>query len=228
MKRNMVFVLGFFLLFQAVTSLISGAVLFKPNIVEGNIAETLVNMKMNYNQVHLSIFMDILTACGIVCLGVMLYYAGKKYQDVIATLGLVMYIFEAGLLVVSKLFVYVLVQISVSPELTYSGISTEATSNNYLFAKLMLDVSEFAYNIHIIPFGIGAICFYYLLTKSIVMPRWMSLWGLLTAPIILICVPLMTYGVAIPFVILLPYVPFEFVSGLYLMIKSLRNKGCYT
>ena len=74
-----------------------------------------------------------------------------------------------------------------------------------------------------IPFGVGAILFYYLLMKAKVLPKWLALWGLITVPLILVCVTLQTFGVAIPFALFVPYVPFEFFTGVYILIKY-RNK----
>ena len=74
-----------------------------------------------------------------------------------------------------------------------------------------------------IPFGVGAILFYYLLMKAEVLPKWLALWGLITVPLILVCVPLANFGIETSFALLIPYVPFEFFTGIYILIKY-RNK----
>jgi hypothetical protein len=70
-----------------------------------------------------------------------------------------------------------------------------------------------------IPFGVGAILFYYLLLKAEIFPKWLALWGIFTVPLILVCAPLMAFGIDVPFALLVPYVPFEFVAGIYILIK---------
>lgn len=70
-----------------------------------------------------------------------------------------------------------------------------------------------------IPFGFGAIFFYYLLMKAGIIPKRLALYGLVTAPIVSIGVTLMTFGAAVPLILLFPYVPFEFVTGIYILIK---------
>ena len=73
-------------------------------------------------------------------------------------------------------------------------------------------------------FGIGAILFYYLLLKADVFPKWLALWGIFTVPLIMILTPLMAFGVEAPFWLLVPYVPFEFVAGIYILIKYRKKK----
>ncbi len=50
-------------------------------------------------------------------------------------------------------------------------------------------------------------------------------WGVLTAPLILIGVTLMLFGVDVPFAFLVPYVPFEFFAGVFVIIKYARKKS---
>ncbi len=73
-----------------------------------------------------------------------------------------------------------------------------------------------------IPFGLGAITFYYLLMKAEILPKWLALWGIITVSFVLVAVPLMALGVLIPFVLLIPYVPFEFFTGIFIWIKYSR------
>ena len=76
-----------------------------------------------------------------------------------------------------------------------------------------------------IPFGIGAILFYYLLLKAEILPKWLAWWGIITVPFILVFVPLATFGIETPFALLIPYVPFEFFTGIYILIKYRRKKA---
>ncbi|MCK5811666.1 MAG: DUF4386 family protein [Clostridiales bacterium] len=90
--------------------------------------------------------------------------------------------------------------------------------------KMLLACKEFSGQIAMIPFGLGAILFYYLLMKAEVFPKWLALWGLITVPFILISVPLMAFGIELPFALLIPYVPFEFVAGITILIKYRKKK----
>ena len=79
--------------------------------------------------------------------------------------------------------------------------------------------SIYAGGIAMIPFGLGAILFYYLLMKSEIIPKWLAIWGLVTVPFVLAGIPLTVFGIAVPFAVFVPYVPWEFFTGAYIIIR---------
>lgn len=211
------FLLGFAFLQQAITSIISGAVFYTPYVDEENITNTMANFASNYAHLQWSILLDIITALGIILLGVCMYFIAKKQSQVLATLALCFYLFEAGLLAVSKFFLYSVVELSLSKSATDESI--------LLIADTLLKTHDYIYSTHIIPFGLGAILFYYFIYRSTVLPSWLALWGLITVPIILIGVTLGNFGVEVPFALYLPYVPFEFFTGIWILLRGLKSPG---
>jgi hypothetical protein len=121
--------------------------------------------------------------------------------------ALALYILEAGILIVSKIFGYALIQAS-------GAYSANNDKSLEIIGQVLLQLKDFSYSMHILPFGIGAVLFYYLLVKSKAVPSWLSLWGLITVIPVLIGTLLKTYGVEMPFVLMIPYAPFEFFTGL--------------
>ena len=214
-KNRLSIMLGGFFFLQAATSLIAGAFLFNPLIDDSDITITMINMANNPFSVQAAIFVDMITAIGIIILGICLYQVLKKTDKLLASIGLGLYIFEATLLIISKYVAFILLGLS-----TLYADSPSVEVANY--ASIMLDLNGFIYSSHIIPFGIAAFIFYYLLFKSKVIPTWMSLWGVVTVSVVFIGVVLMMYNVPVPFLLLVPYVPFEFVVGIYILIKGLR------
>jgi hypothetical protein len=77
--------------------------------------------------------------------------------------------------------------------------------------------------LHMLAFCLGAILFYYLLYRSVVVPRWLSLWGLITMFPLLVGTLSAVFGYDLPFAIYLPYVPYEFVIGLWILVKGARE-----
>ena len=75
--------------------------------------------------------------------------------------------------------------------------------------------------LHMLAFCLGAILFYYLLDKSRLVPRGLSLWGLITIVPVLIGTVTAIFGYEIPFLFFLPYFPFEFVIGMWILVKRL-------
>ena len=205
--------LAFFL--QAVTSLASGAWLFNPFVDPGDIRNTMLNLANHAAFVRAGIVGDILTALGIIFLAATLFAAVGRQNKAMALVALGLYIFEAGILVVSKFAVFVL--LNISQEYAAAGASTWEA-----LGSLALETADFIYRVHIIPFGLGAAIFYYLLYKSRIVPKWLSLWGLTTVPFVLIGALWITSGFYIPPVFLalsVLYVPFEFVAGIYIFCQ---------
>jgi len=215
-KNGLLKLLGIALFTQAVTSLVGGSIFLGP-FDSNEITDTSMRAIADSIQVaNISMLLQMITAVVIIMLGVAMYRAAGHKGKTIAVIALSMYIFEAVLLAVGQVFVFGLVQASQ----TYS---ISGDTNLLALGKVLLSCREFAGEMAMIPFGVGAILFYYLLMKAKVLPKWLALWGLITVPLILVCVPLQTFGVAIPFALFVPYVPFEFFTGVYILIKY-RNK----
>lgn len=212
--------LGAALFIQAITSLISGTIFLGPFIDKSDIISIMLNTASNQAIAHFSIFLDIVTALVIVWLGVLFYSLLRKANQVWATTALAFYIVEAGMLIVSKFFGYALVQVS----------GAYSVTNDKVFeaiGQMLLQMKDFSYSMHIIPFAVGAVLFYYLLYRIKAIPSWLSLWGLIAVIPVLLGTILGTFSVEVPFIIMLPYVPFEFFAGGYIMIKGLSSKSLY-
>ena len=82
-------------------------------------------------------------------------------------------------------------------------------------------------NIHIYFFIAGALLFYFLLYQSKLVPRGLSLWGLIASVALLAVtiVRLIGFDHEILNVILLPIVGNEFALAIWLMVKGLTNQS---
>jgi len=81
---------------------------------------------------------------------------------------------EAVALAVSTLGAYALIPLG----LEYVGAGTPASSYHQTLGTLFLGVDQNAAAIHMLFFCLGAIMRYYLMFQSRVVPRALSLWGL--------------------------------------------------
>jgi hypothetical protein len=81
---------------------------------------------------------------------------------------------------------------------------------------------NFGYTLLLLAFSPGAVLFYWLLFKSRLVPRALSLWGLITVIPLFIATALSVLGISLPFYIVVPYIPFEFAIGLWIIIKGVR------
>ena len=209
-------VLGFAFLLQFITSFSSGVFLKTAWFVEGNIKETMLKVGANPMLFRTNILLDMLTALGVAFLGAILYLTLRKQNEKIALTALGFYWLEVALLAVSRMDAFSLLHFS--QEYVASGQPAELL----LFGRVAYESMDFVGNtLHMLAFCPGGILFYYLLYKSGVVPRWMSLWGLVTVFPMLVGTFTQMFGYTIPFVFYLPYVPFEFVIGLWILVKGI-------
>jgi hypothetical protein len=205
--------LGFAFLLQFFTSLISGIIPSK--VLPGNSLPTteivnlnLGNIAANEMIIRISMLGQIITSIGIVFLGSMLYIVLKKENKKAATVGFGLYILEAALLASSMIWTFMLLSIS------HESLISNSPSYLQTLGNISFHAMGFGMTIALLPFSIGAILFYYLFYKSKLIPRALSIWGIIGASIILLATLFTVLGQTIPMYIYIPYVPFELVVGL--------------
>jgi hypothetical protein len=219
--KNTPRLLGAAFLLQAIGSLVSGLFLLEPLIVPGNIIDSMTNISNNALQVRVNIVGEMITAFGIVMLGSLLYVTLKKQNGKIALVALGLYLMEANLLAVSRIATFSLLRISQE--------SVIAGHPEYLLAvgNMLYEFQEFGYTLLMLPFALGATMFYYLFYKSGFLPRGLSVFGLIAAPLALLGTLLSLLGFDLPLIVyaivFFPNLPFELGTGLWLMIKGTRD-----
>lgn len=213
-------VLGIAFLLQAVTSLISGLILRNVLTVPGNISETMVNIAKNTLLMRTSILGEIATAAGIIFLGAILFVTLRKQNEKMALIALGFYILEAALLAASRIVAFSLLRISQE----YVAAGNPAYLQT--IGNLAFESMNFGHTLLMLPFCLGAILFYYLLYKSRVVPRILSLWGLITVPLVLTGTLSTVFGYQVPFLTYLSvlYVPFEFAIGIWILVKGINKE----
>jgi len=82
---------------------------------------------------------------------------------------------------------------------------------------------NFSYTLLLLAFCPGALLFYWLLFKSRLVPRALSLWGFITVIPLFFAISLSILGINVPFYIVYPYFPFEFVIGVWILIKGVKT-----
>lgn len=211
-------ILGVAFLLQFITSFSSGLFLQPALIVPGDIHETMLKIANNAQLMRANILLDMLTALGIIFLGAMLYISLRKQNEKIALVALGFYILEAALLAASRSEAFSLLRMS------QEYVSAGGPAYLQMMANLTLESMDFVGStLHMLAFCPGGILFYYLLYKSGIVPRALSLWGLITILPLLIGTVTQIFGVTLPIYLYLPYVPFEFVIGVWILVKGIRE-----
>jgi hypothetical protein len=177
----------------------------------------MTNIANNAVQMRASIVFTMITAIGIVMIGVLMYVILKEQNRNIAIVAMGLYLLEAGILAASRIPAFALLRISQE--------SVIAGHPDYLQAlgNLFYESAEFGDWLHMLPFALGATMFYYLFYKSGFIPRALSLWGLIAASLALIGTPLVLLGYDVPMIVFLPNLPFELTIGVWLMVKGIRD-----
>lgn len=216
--KNLSRYLGAAFLLQFITSFGSGVFLSQAWIVPDDIHQTLINVANNAGLVRINILVDVVTALGIIFLGAMLYLALRKQNETLALIGLGFYILEAGLLAASRTATFSLLHIS------QEYVATGSPEYLLTLGSLALEAMDFAGStLHMLAFCPGGLLFYSLLYQSRIIPRWLSLWGLIALLPLAVGSVTALLGYDLPFVLFVPYVPFEFVVGLWILIKGIHE-----
>ena len=211
-------ILGVAFLLQFITSFSSGVFLQPAWLVPGNIHETMLKIANNTPLMRANILLDMFTALGVIFLGTVLYLSLRKENEKIALVALGFYILEAALLAASKLEAFSLLRMS------QEYASTGHPPYLQTMATLALESMDFVgFTLHMLAFCLGGILFYYLLYKSGIVPRALSLWGLITILPLLIATLLGIFEYEVPFIVAVPYVPFEFVIGIWILVKGVND-----
>jgi hypothetical protein len=211
-------ILGFAFLFQFVTSFSSAIFLNSAWSVSGNIRETMLKMARQPLLVRGNILLDMLTALGVIFLGAVLFVTLRKQNEKIALTALGFYILEGALLAVSRMETFSLLRLS------QEYVAAGQPANLLLMGQVALEAMDFVGStLHMLAFCFGGILFYTLLYKSGAVPRLLSLWGLITIFPMLVGTLTQIFGSTIPFIFYVPYVPFELVIGVLILIKGIQD-----
>ena len=209
-------VLGLAFLLQFITSVSSGSFIRPLWLVPDDIRATMLKIAENPAVLRINILVDMLTALGVIFLGAMLFLTLRKQNEKMALVGLGFYILEGALLAGSRIGTFSLLQLS------QEYASTGQPESLLVFGNVALGAMDYVGDVlHVLAFCLGAILFYVLLYQSKVVPRWLSLWGLITIMAVLAGTLTAIFDVHLPFIFFLPYFPFEFVIGVWILVKGI-------
>jgi hypothetical protein len=210
--------LGVALLLQFITSFSSGAFLKSAWFVQGNISETMLKIANYPWLMRTTIFLDMLTALGVIFLGSILFLTLRKQNEKMALVAFGLYILEAALLAASKMEAFSLLRFS------QEYVTAGQPSSLLMLGQVAYEAMDFTGNtLHMLAFCIGGMMFYSLLYKSSLVPRGLSLWGLAATFPMLTGTLTQIFGYTIPFYFYVPYVPFELVIAIWILVKGIKE-----
>ncbi|PKL76783.1 MAG: hypothetical protein CVV27_08490 [Candidatus Melainabacteria bacterium HGW-Melainabacteria-1] len=217
-------ILGLAFLIQFVTSFSAGVfILPKATGVKAfgaalEIGQIMANVAKNVAFARLNIFIELITAAGVIFLGAMLYSAVRKQHRGLALTAFGLYVMEGVLIAVTKLALYALMVLSQEYVAAGNPVSMEAMAG--LAYKLM----EFLPKINSVLYCIGGTIFYALLFKTRTVARPLSLWGLLSFQGVFAAGILSLFGAKAPVFLYVPYIPFELFIAIWILVKGINKE----
>ncbi len=208
--------LGIAFLIQCIIPILANVLLIVPLIHTGDAAATLADLASHPVELRIGVLGEMITALGIIFLGVVLYQTLRKENEIMALTGMSFYILEAVLLTISRSTGIVL--LNMGRDFMASGQPAAMLP----VASALLDSMDLNYTLGVLAFSIGGPFLYYLLYRSNLVPRWLSLWGLVAATgSCLVATVGKLLGFPFPFWYYLPYMPFEFFIGFWILFKGI-------
>jgi hypothetical protein len=172
--------------------------------------------------VIIGVLIEFIGFLGLVLIPVFLFPILKKYNEVLA-LGYVSFrLFEVVLLSVAQICKLLLINLS-QDYLSKGGADASYFQNMGNSIKSVLYWNDSGGLIYLVVFVIGALILYSALYKSKLIPRWLSIWGLIGAVAILTASVVATFDIfPVLFAILLmiPIPLQELTMSIWLIIKG--------
>jgi hypothetical protein len=176
----------------------------------------LINVSTNENRMIIGTLSFFILAVTLVGIAIVIYPILKKHNESLA-LGYV-----ATRIIESVLFIVAIIAILALFPLSQEYVKAGAPDASYFqtLGDLLLAVRHYAYDVlWPITLSLGALMFYYLLYQSKLIPRWLSVWGFIAAPLFPVS-PLSLFGSTISDLFVLPLVVNEMVLAVWLIVKG--------
>lgn len=201
---------------QFSTSLAAG--LITKSVLSGDVGDVLSAASVDANWVRVVVLLELLTSVGIIALTSLLYVALRDTVRWVATVAFALWLVEAAVLAVSMLGLYALLDLGGTDVGSGSAVSVADAA----VGSFALGLREHAGDIAMLFFCAGALLWYPLFVRTRFVPRWLGIWGLASVVPVCVATLLSVWDGALqaPFLLYAAYVPFEFVVGVWLLVKG--------
>ena len=193
-----------------------------------NDPDYLINVSANEIKVIIGVFLDLVCAGAFVGIAIVIFPVLKKYNEKIALGYVVARSFEAVPFVIGVFSIISLLTLSqeyvqaATPDASYFHTLGTLFLATYDWMGQLLGARVFA--------SLAALPFYYLLYQSRLLPRWISVWGLIGAPLYLASGLLAMFGLVdllspILVFLFLPAALLEMVLAGWLIVKGFNSSA---
>ena len=211
--RNLAKIVGILFIIATVVIIISG--FFSQSITN---TDYLTSVAANEDSVITGALLEIASAAAIVGIPIALFPVLKKHNEGLALGYVGARLFEGFFLVASTIVLLLLLSLSQA----FVNAPTASAASFQTAGTLLLSAREWSSVLLDFPFTIGAIILNYIFYKTLLVPRWASVWGIIGATLWLVIVPLRLFGLNPPMIeiLALPIAAQEMALAGWLIVKG--------
>ena len=205
---------GVLFLVQMIAASVSHSAMLAPILRE---EDFLTSISTNSTTVTFAMLLDLLCGLAVFGISVLLYPILKKYNESIALWYVGLRLNEWICLMISGILLLTI--LSISRDFVQTGLP----ANSYLQAlgKYLLDARGFTKILMLLGFCLSGIPFYYLLFKEKLLPRFISIWGMIGIGLLFIEVVSNIFGHSVGgILIMLPMGLNEIFLGIWLIVRG--------
>ena len=198
--------------------LIVGALILSSII---DVPDFLANVYPNATMLGIGVLIESVNGIAVIGIAVMLYPILRKQNEFLALGFLVFRVIEGFFSLAGSLKAASLI------ELSHAYIQAGSPADSYFDALAILVNAERHWNMEMLTvfLMLGAMIFYVILLRSELVPRFISLWGIIAILLLVVMNALIYLGIDLGFVFIvfaLPIIGNEFFIAIWLMVKGLN------
>src|SRR5688572_31231181 len=184
-----------------------------------NDPDYLVKVSSNQNQIIVGALLVLIMGFALAMVPVMMFPIFRKYNEVLAIGSIV---FRGVLEAITYIAIVLswLLLLTLSQEYVKAGAPD--ASHFQTLGTLLLMGADWIAQILAIVFSLGALAIYYLFYQSRLIPRWLSIWGLVGAILYLAAPLLAMFGFVLD-ILMAPLALQEMVLAIWLIFKGLNS-----
>jgi len=175
----------------------------------------LITFSANENQIIIGMLLMLIMGFALAMVPVLLFPIFKKHNEALALGYVGARIIEGVLYIVAGISLLSLLTLSQE----YVKAGAPDASNFQTLGALLLEAAHWIEQILDIVFPLGALMIYYLFYQSNLIPRWLSVWGLIGAILYLASPMLVMFGSELG-ILMGPLAVQEMVFALWLIVKG--------
>ena len=181
----------------------------------------LIIVSANQNQIIIAALCVLIMGFALAMIPVILFPIFRKQNEALA-LGAVL--FRGALEAVAYIAMVISWLLLITLSQSYTTAGAPDASYFQTLGALLLEAGDWINQILAIVFSLGALMIYYLFYQSKLIPRWLSVWGLIGALLYLVVPLLGLFGFNLE-ILMAPLALQEMVLAVWLIVKGFNSSG---